>query len=249
MRWGMPSTSSTGLAESARRASLRIRSTERPCYTTASMLDGNAERGRIREELKKLVRGVLVAVAFALTFTVVLFAKRKIHASPIIFYEGIEIIAVLGVFGVLVLIALDRRRSGSRWLTSHAVMGILLGMAVSYSFHITLPSLLDRSISMFVLSLLREKPLTRPEVQCNFVQQFVVASGALDKRVMEQVATGNIDEGGGSLHMTDRGRAMDSSWIAMADAFAVRKDFVEVRPVARCEGSVDGNPSTTSRAP
>jgi hypothetical protein len=201
------------------------------------------------EELRKLLRGLLATVVFGVAFVVVLVLKRKIHASTIIFYEGISIISALGVCAVLVLVAHDRLRPGSKQLTSHTVMGILLGMAVSYSFHITFPSLLDRSISMFVLSLLREKPLTPAEVQCNFVQQFVVKSGALDKRVKEQIATGNIDERDGRLQMTRRGRMMNSSWIEMTDAFSIRNDFVEVQPVAKCEGSADGDPALTSGVP
>jgi hypothetical protein len=200
--------------------------------------DRSDRRASLRRELKKALRGFLAAALFVVAYGLVLVLKRRIAASPIIYYEGIGVIAALGAVGVLVPLAVDLLRARSTWFTSHTLLGISLGMAIAYSFHVTFPSLLDRSISMFVLSLLREKPLTPAEVQCNYIQQFVITSGALDKRVKEQIATGNIEARDGKLYMTDRGRAMDSSWISMAGAFSVRKDFVEVRPVASCDGSL-----------
>jgi hypothetical protein len=217
-------------------------------YGRGSMLQ-KAQRGHLRDELKKVVRSLVVAGAFVIAYVVALALKRRISASPIIYYEGIGVILALGAAAVTVLLALDLFRSESKRFKSDALLGILLGMTVAYAFHITLPSLVDRSISMFVLSLLREKPLTPPEVQCNYVQQFVIAKGALDKRVKEQIATGNILAQDGKLHMTSRGEKMDASWISLADAFSVRKDFVEVRPVATCDGSTDGKPAGEGDTP
>jgi hypothetical protein len=205
------------------------------------------QKKRIRGEIRKVARTTVVAIVFVVVFLFALVAKRKIHAAPIIFYEGIGIIAVLGAVAIAAAFLLDLRRPKSQAFSSHVLSGIFLGMVTAYAFHITLPSLLDRSISMFVLSLLRETSLSPAEVQCNFVEQFVIDSGALDKRVKEQVATGNIQAQGGQLSMTSRGRFMDSSWIFMADAFAVRKDFVEVRPAPQCDGSHDGEPAGVKR--
>ena len=76
------------------------------------------------------------------------------------------------------------------------------------------------------------------ELRCNFVEQFVVKSKAIEKRVKEQVVIGNIAIEDGRMRITDRGRALTSSWIRLADIFSVSKDFVEVEHRTNCKLSI-----------
>jgi len=188
----------------------------------------------LKSEIFDLLKGLLVAVIFFIGFLVALIIKRKIEPAPIIYYEGIWIIVIMIALLIASSLLLAWLTSNSRTFASYIILGVLLGAAGSYAFHITIPTLLDRSISMFILALLDSNNLTMSEIQCNFVKQFVVESKAIEKRVKEQVATGNIYVKDGRLQITEQGKTLTSSWLGLADTFSVAKDFVEVKPDARC---------------
>ena len=64
----------------------------------------------------------------------------------------------MAIFGNGISFLKDFLTSRPNAFVSHIILGVLLGATGSYaSFHITLPTLLDRSISMFVLSSLHAK--------------------------------------------------------------------------------------------
>ena len=194
----------------------------------------------LKSEVLNLLKGLLVAGIFFIIFVATLIIKRKIYPASIVYYEGIWIIVImiaLVVGGGLLLTLLT---SSSRTFASYIILGVFVGAAGSYAFHITLPTLLDRSISMFILALLDSSDLTMSEVQCNFIKQFVIKDKAIEKRVGEQVATGNLRVEDGRLQITDQGRILTSSWSSLADAFSVTKDFVKVKPSAECS-SLDSN--------
>ncbi len=194
----------------------------------------------LKGEVLNLLKGLLVAVIFFIIFLIALIIKRKLYPAPIIYYEGIWIIIIMValVIGSGLLFAL--LTSNSKTFASYIILGVFVGATGSYAFHITLPTLLDRSISMFILALLDSSDLTMSEVQCNFIRQFVIKDKAIEKRVGEQIATGNLRVEDGHLQITDQGRILTSSWLSLADAFSVTKDFVKVKPSAECS-SLDSN--------
>ena len=194
----------------------------------------------LKSEVLNLLKGLLIAVIFFIGFLATLIIKRKIYPAPIIYYEGIWIIVIITVCLVGLGLLLAWLTSKPKMFASYIVLGIFLGAAGSYAFHITIPTLLDRSISMFILALLDSSNLTMAEIQCNFVKQFVVKSKAIEKRVKEQVATENIRIEDGRLQITDQGKVLTSLWLRSADVFSITKDFVEVKPDAECS-SPDSN--------
>jgi hypothetical protein len=196
-----------------------------------------------KHEFINLISGLLIASIFFVLFLTILVVKRKIYPSQIIYYEGIWIIIIMTILGIGISFLKDFLTSRPNAFVSHIILGVLLGATGSYAFHITLPTLLDRSISMFVLSSLHANNLNVPELQCNFVEQFIVKSKAIEKRVKEQVVIGNIAIEDGRMQITDRGRALTSSWIRLADIFSVSKDFVEVKPRTNCD-LLDSNSSS-----
>lgn len=194
----------------------------------------------LKNEVLNLLKGLLVAIIFFIVFLAALIIKRKIEPAPIIYYEGIWIIVIMIALLVGSGLLFAWLTSSSKTFASYIILGVLLGAAGSYAFHITIPTLLDRSISMFILALLDSNNLTMSEIQCNFVKQFVVKNEAIEKRVKEQIATENIRVEDGRLQITEQGKALTSSWLGLTDAFSVTKDFVEVKPDAQCS-SPDSN--------
>ena len=194
----------------------------------------------LKDEVLNLLKGLLVAVIFFIIFLIALVIKRKLYPAPIIYYEGIWIIMTMIALIIGSGLSLALLTSNSKTFASYIILGVFIGAAGSYAFHITLPTLLDRSISMFILALLDSSDLTMPEVQCNFIRQFIIKDKAIEKRVGEQIATGNLRIEDGRLQITNQGKILTSSWLNLADVFSVTKDFVKVKPNAECS-SLDSN--------
>jgi hypothetical protein len=199
-------------------------------------MNHNIKNKRLKYETFNIIKGLFVALTFFVLFLVIFISKRKIYPSHIIFYEGVLIIFVMNVFVILAILFMRLLTYRLNCFVSYIILGVFLGSNISYAFHITFPSLIDRSISIFTLSLLHSNNLNMSEIQCNFMEHFVTKNKAIEKRVKEQVTSGNIIISNTGMQITDRGKALTSAWIRLADIFSVSKDFVEVRPSPTCEG-------------
>ncbi|MFO1429593.1 MAG: hypothetical protein U1F76_05545 [Candidatus Competibacteraceae bacterium] len=207
-------------------------------------MNSENQKNFLKSEILNLVKGLVVASIFFIVFVLILIVKRKIYPSPIIYFEGILIIVFMTILAIGFSFLIGAVTAKSKAFSSYIILGVLLGAVGSYAFHITLPTTLDRSISVFMLSLLRSKDLNVPEIQCNFVKQFVIDSKGIDRRVKEQLVTGNIIENNERFHITDRGKGLVSLWIQLVDIFSVRKDFSDVKP-----SNVECNFSSSNDSP
>lgn len=71
---------------------------------------------------------------------------------------------------------------------------ILLSFAcvVNLAYFALIPTIVDRSISVFVMNELATGPKTKEELEKAFVDRFVYEGGAVPKRISEQSLSGNI---------------------------------------------------------
>lgn len=153
--------------------------------------------------------GVLVGVViFGLCFWF-----NALSALHILFYRGISLLIVAMLIQMVVLgVALG-------WVCRRAV-GYVLPMALSslalnLTFFVLVPVNLDRSISVFLLAWMedhRETPQTRADLRQAFQQIYVEADGAIDRRIAEQLASGNVAPSGDGYALTGRG----SHFVAVA---------------------------------
>ena len=88
------------------------------------------------------------------------------------------------------------------------VCWFLFAFFVCYSFFITVPALLDRSISLYLLRLLEVEQSAASQHQLNtwYINGFVYHNNAVMKRLNEQVYSGNIKLVDDCYTLTDRGR-------------------------------------------
>jgi hypothetical protein len=71
---------------------------------------------------------------------------------------------------------------------------ILLTFAcvINLSYFALIPTIVDRSISVFVMNQLASGPKSKEQLEKAFVDDFVYAGGAVPKRIFEQSLSGNI---------------------------------------------------------
>jgi len=105
-----------------------------------------------------------------------------------------------------------------------AILSICMTLCLNVIFFTHVPVTAERSVSIFVLGAMSEEPeriFTEPEIRDYFIQKYVIDNGALEKRFLEQEATGTIRRQGGGFAITDKGRILIRFYGFVADCFHI----------------------------
>jgi hypothetical protein len=147
-----------------------------------------------------------------LVFLVAFIALRHAQPTGIMLYQGV----VVGVFVSLAQFLLERRRE-----TGEAAKNALLTFLLIYSFVFTIPTTVDRSYSVRLLTALGQSQagLTRDEINDLFVH-WLVGEGGVDKRLREQTSTGSIRANDGRYSLTRMGRFLNAAFRVTGVVFA-----------------------------
>jgi hypothetical protein len=147
---------------------------------------------------------------------------RRVEPSGIIFYQGlltIFFIAFLSIF-FLIFAHLKRLEYLDKQFSDLFKISIVIFILFSYSFHITIPSLLDRSISLFMIAVTEKKPgLQIEEFRYLFYKNFLIDNKAIEKRLDEQIVSGNMYLNNNSYYLTEKGRQIQSLNIFFVKTF------------------------------
>lgn len=152
-----------------------------------------------------------------LVFLISFIALRHLQPDGILFYQG----CALGVLIAGIQVVLARLRKVD-WSVS--LKDGLLTLLLIYSFVFTVPVTVDRSYSVKMLQHLADAPagLSRDEVNQNYISEFV-RHGGVDKRLMEQQATGTIEKQNDVYVLTGKGRFLDHAFRWTCQLFACQQ--------------------------
>ncbi len=158
------------------------------------------------EVLKTGISALLLFTGFLFLYI----ADRHIIDARIVFYDGLICLGFTVFFYVLIWVVFVTRRgsSPSSWHAGRIPLAILIFALLGYAFIITIPSLLDRSISLYILSSVEaagSNGATKPQIEDWFYRGFIERNDAVGKRLHEQIVTGNISYEGNSYHLTHNG--------------------------------------------
>ena len=184
--------------------------------------------GGLWEDIAAALRIALIALFMFAAFLVIFIAERHLLKREVIFYDGLQVIAVTAVLFIAVwLYAYLRTRSGNAGLWGWArgtPQALILFIFIAYSFVITVPALLDRSISFFMISIAATAEDGKTDVlelQQRFVDAFVLDGGAIEKRLNEQLVSGNMAPSDGGYVLTERGEGIFALHMTLVDLFNV----------------------------
>ena len=160
--------------------------------------------------LSALLRSLLWIVVFTVLGFVIYFSFTHVFVSGRLYYDGL-IATSIAAFVFLILIAtrslerLTSLRATSPELFSSAIAALFL----VYSFHVTLPTIIDRSISLYVLSRIdQERGVTLEEMHNDFLAGYVSNYDSTCRRLEEQLVSGNVELRQGRYHMTQLGAGL-----------------------------------------
>lgn len=155
----------------------------------------------------------LTVLAYLLAFV----AWRQLFPAGILFYQGLWLALLLPGLQFL----LTGRQAGAATRRLARFKDALLSFLLAYAFMFTVPTTVDRAYSVKLLLQLAEQPqgMSKTEIAAFYVNDFL-NSGAIDKRLKEQGATGSIVEEQGRYHLTPMGRRLAASFVWMRRLFA-----------------------------
>lgn len=104
---------------------------------------------------------------------------------------------------------------------------LLLAFLISYSFHITFPVILDRSISVHILNFINTQSsdnssISITEIKNDFTTKYIRGNGAICRRIYEQNKTGNIKiDNNNQIHITKLGKKTASFFSLLTKIYKV----------------------------
>jgi hypothetical protein len=148
-------------------------------------------------------------------------ALHTIGGGSLVYYRGIAVIFGILILGVSCVFF-------AKCSFENAFPAVLLAATLVYSFHITIPVILDRSISIQVIgSLSTDKPLHIEEINQKFLQGYVDGYSTSCRRLDEQLATGNIKIADNKVTLTKKGLAMKKTFNLIAEILKVEDHYIK----------------------
>ena len=177
-----------------------------------------------------LVNGLILGFSLAM-FLAVYVLVRQLVPSSIPYVEGIVVAAGSAVLSSFVTYRVGGARLFDGDTRAQVIQLIFVSaFLVNYAFVITFPTLLDRSISITILSVLdraQQNPVSIDQLNRAFIQIYVAGDTQTRKRVAEQVAIGNATVSGNDVSITDRGRVFARLNRIMASLFNIQRTYVD----------------------
>lgn len=149
----------------------------------------------------------LKAAGLTAAYVVVLLAAYVIHmryfAVDVVFYAAIgDAFIALAITGLLLLLPCFRALSGLE--KSLLCIIWLLG---GYSFAISVPTVIDRSLSFYILEKLEQRGggIRQSAFQDVFTKEYMVEHRLVDVRLTEQESSGTVEIVNGCVRLTEKG--------------------------------------------
>ena len=125
-----------------------------------------------------------VITAVIQAFTILFINVAAIDGLPYL-YNGVLYIVIATILIAAFLALIKSATDMNLILLSFACV-------INLAYFALIPTIVDRSISVFVMNELATEPKTQEELEKAFVEGFVYGGGAVPKRISEQSLSGNI---------------------------------------------------------
>jgi hypothetical protein len=175
-----------------------------------------------RGDLARLLGLYAAALAGGTAVWIVLF-HTPLLAGSVFFYRGLVLLAATTAAVTVVLLGLRQRRYRGLLGIRDVLLIMTLLLSVNVVFFTHLPVTADRSISVYILAYMdrADRPLTSREIADNVIQEYLLARGAIDKRLEEQVVTGTIVRSGNGYVISPEGRGLVGLYELIARVFNI----------------------------
>jgi hypothetical protein len=168
---------------------------------------------------KKFLFYTFFLIFFFLTFNFIFITLRSFFTNGILFYQGLIAIVLTS----LIFIPVFFKKNNFLEMFGY----FLFSMMFCYSFLITVPALLDRSISLYILATVYKKEkISESEINDYFINGFIKKNKAVNKRLEEQIFTKNISKNGKIYEITKNGILIHNLNIMLSNLYKTDKNYL-----------------------
>jgi|WetSurMetagenome_2_1015567.scaffolds.fasta_scaffold05040_7 hypothetical protein len=166
------------------------------------------------------------------TFLFVLSFRTGLFESiNVLFYRGVILLTATCLLMIILLIFYKKSKYGSRFIYRDIILSITLIFCLNLVFFTHLPVTADRSISVFLLGAInrsKDTGLNKQEISKVFIEKYVNLDRAIDKRLKEQIISGNIILVGSKYIITDQGNLLIGLYSIVSDLFRIDKKLINL---------------------
>lgn len=132
------------------------------------------------------------------------------HSLSVLMYRGLALAFIAAVMHIVVCaLATSRLGQGGSEQSeiSRLVAGAALAFAVNTTFLVVFPVTIDRSVTVYLLGQIAQSSvgLTEAEMRDKLIRQYVEEYGAVQRRMQEQLKSGNVISEGGTYRLSPQG--------------------------------------------
>jgi hypothetical protein len=148
------------------------------------------------------------AVIVGLALLVGLFKSGLLGSIDILFYRGVVFCGIAAGLTIAVIVAVMHRAGLGR--PRDALAAGMFSLGVNLTFLVIAPVTVDRSLSVFIVGYLAAHPgqsFSGAEIEAAFRSVYIGQYQQIERRMREQVVSGNVAEKDGAYWLTAQGEA------------------------------------------
>ena len=152
----------------------------------------------------KIVRALAASLLFVLLLLATYYVHIRFFTVNVVFYAAIADGLIAAVLTGLVM-STSRSFNGFEKLQM-----VVIWMLCGYAFAISVPTVIDRSLSFYILEKLQQRGggIQQSRFADVFTQEYLKEHRLVDVRLTEQLQSGTIVIENGCVKLTDKGRSL-----------------------------------------
>ena len=154
--------------------------------------------------MKSLRNALLLTALYVALLLGIHFLHVRFFSVDVVFYAAIGDAVLAAVLAGLLLLLPALRR----FTLTEKVLLVLVWLLGGYAFAISVPTVIDRSLSFYILEKLDQRGggIRQDAFQDVFTKEYMVEHRLVDVRLTEQESSGTIHVENGCVLLTDKGR-------------------------------------------
>jgi len=157
--------------------------------------------------MNKFLKAFLASVFFVACLLIAYVLRMRYGQVDVVFYStiGCALLAVV-VAGALLFVL----RAFSNFSGLEKLQMLIIWLLVGYAFAISVPTVIDRSLSFYLLEKLQQRGggIRQDRFQDVFVKEYMIEHRLVDVRLTEQLQSGTIEIRNGCVRLTERGQRL-----------------------------------------
>jgi len=169
----------------------------------------------------KVIGFYILSFASATALFIFLFHSPLLEGN-IFFYRGVGLLAITSLVAVVLMLIFKKSQWGNFLAYKDILISLIIFSNLNMTFFTLVPVTVERSVSVWILRFLnRQESADRNVLTEKFIEEYVYKNNAMQKRIDEQEASGNLVTVEDEVKITDQGKALVQLYVRVAKVFNV----------------------------